>query len=230
MKYGEPVYIPNLVHAYDKHVPGHYETEHFVFFWSGPFSNWHPSEFRMTVNGKMYNFTCSEQAMMLMKSELFGDSESSKKIMKTNDPKKMKALGRAVSGYVEDEWNIHRENISDQFLLRKFHQNEDLLKILLDTGTKMIVEASPYDTIWGIGMGVDKYPEILNPKNWRGHNLLGESLMRVRNILSGKQAADTVVAMNQAILEDNHEGIEQLKRFMRDDKITLDTLEYEKNA
>jgi ribA/ribD-fused uncharacterized protein len=220
--------IQNLTDVYDKRIPGHFETDQFVFFWSGPFSNWHPSSFRMTVNGKVQNFSCAEQAMMLMKAELFGDVETAKKIMNTKDPARIKSLGRSVNNYVEDEWCKVREEITLQFLLRKFHQSADMLKILLATGNKMIVEASPYDRIWGIGMGVNKYPEILDPKNWRGHNLLGEAIMNARSILSGKQAQNTDRAMRDAILEDNEEGIEQLKRFMREDKILLDTLEYEK--
>lgn len=175
----------NLTGVYDQKVPGHYETDEYVFFWAGPFSNWHAAEFSMPWREfQNHKFNCSEQAMMWLKADLFGDEESKEKILKSKDPKKQKELGRAVKGYVEEEWVAVRQEYSDYFLLRKFAQNDDLLLILLETGTKTIVEASPYDTIWGIGMGVNNYPEILDRNKWRGLNLLGESLMRVRTILS----------------------------------------------
>lgn len=71
--------------------------------------------------------------------------------------------------------------VVDKILYQKFTQDEELKKILLDTGDRIIVEASPYDKVWGIAMGVDKYPAILDPKNWKGQNLLGQCLMRVRD-------------------------------------------------
>lgn len=160
-------------------VDGHYETDQYVFFWSGPFSNWHPSPFQMDG----LDFNCSEQAMMYYKAATFADMAVMEKVLKTRDPKKQKALGRTVRGFDDPTWCSVREEISDRFLLAKFQQNHDLKQILLNTGDKILVEASPFDAVWGIKMGVNEYPQILDPKNWRGLNLLGESLMRVRHQL-----------------------------------------------
>ena len=176
--------IRNLDNVYDQPVKGHYETEDYVFFWSGPFSNWHPSNFSME-NSKLQviKFNRAEQAMMYFKAELFGDEDSMGKIMRTNDPSLQKKIGRAVANYDEEVWKEKRYNIVFQLLVEKFKQNSDLKSILLNTGDKCIVECSPYDKIWGIGMGVDQYPEILNKINWKGDNLLGEILMEVRSWL-----------------------------------------------
>ena len=176
--------IRNLDNVYDQPVKGHYETEDYVFFWSGPFSNWHPSKFSME-NSKLQviKFNRAEQAMMYFKAELFGDEDSMGKIMRTNDPSLQKKIGRAVANYDEEVWKEKRYNIVFQLLVEKFKQNSDLKSILLNTGDKCIVECSPYDKIWGIGMGVDQYPEILDKSNWKGENLLGEILMNVRSWL-----------------------------------------------
>ena len=176
--------IRNLDNVYDQPVKGHYETEDYVFFWSGPFSNWHPSKFSME-NSKLQviKFNRAEQAMMYFKAELFGDEDSMGKIMRTNDPSLQKKIGRAVANYDEEVWKEKRYNIVFQLLVEKFKQNSDLKTILLNTGDKCIVECSPYDKIWGIGMGVDQYPEILDKSNWKGENLLGEILMNVRSWL-----------------------------------------------
>lgn len=175
--------IPILRDVYNMKVPGHYETDDYVFFWAGPFSNWESCYFYWSVGGIGAKFNCSEQAMMAAKANLFGDTESQRAIMRSHDPAEQKAFGRQVRGYVEDEWVKVREEISDSFLLRKFYQNPELKQILLDTGDKIIVEASPYDKVWGIGMGVNNYPDILDQSKWKGQNLLGESLMRVRTRL-----------------------------------------------
>lgn len=160
-------------------VDGHHETDQYVFFWAGPFSNWYPSPF--ALDGLQFN--CAEQAMMYYKAATFCDMNSMELVLKAKDPKRQKAIGRAVSGFNDDVWVSVREEISDKFLFAKFSQDPVLQQILLDTGEKILVEASPFDAIWGIKMGVNEYPQILDPKNWRGLNLLGESLMRVRSKL-----------------------------------------------
>ncbi|WAX21751.1 GTP cyclohydrolase II [Stenotrophomonas phage RAS14] len=168
--------IPNLRNVYRQPVKGNFETDEYCFFWAGPFSNWHPSVFK--YDGVTYN--CAEQGMMHQKAILFGDLESADLIMKTDDPKLQKALGRGVKGYVESEWVDKRYDIVYGLLHAKFDQNIDLADILLATDDLCIVEASPYDKVWGIAMGVDKYPQILDKRNWKGENLLGSILMDVR--------------------------------------------------
>lgn len=68
-------------------------------------------------------------------------------------------------------------------LVDKFSQNHSLYKILKSTDTKMIVESSPVDFIWGIGMHVTQYPNICDQTQWKGQNLLGKCLMKVRDII-----------------------------------------------
>lgn len=180
----------DLRQIYDQSVPGHFSTDKYTFFWAGPFSNWHPTPFLMKhcYTGKLtayasFEANCSEQAMMYIKAMLFDDKESASAILKTKDPGLQKRLGRAVKNYNEDTWANVRVDVVYEILMRKFAQNDDLLKILLDTGDRIIVEASPYDKVWGIGMGVDKHPAILNPDNWKGDNLLGQCLMFAREDL-----------------------------------------------
>ena len=121
--------------------------------------------------------------MMAKKAKLFGDDTSYAKIISTGNPKICKALGRKVSDFKEDVWVENRERIVYDANLMKFSQHEHLKKQLLDTGTKCIVEASPYDKIWGIGLK-ENHRDATNPAKWRGLNLLGKALMRVREELS----------------------------------------------
>ena len=172
-----------LKNVFATHVDGHYENDEYVFFWSGPFSNWHPATFKMFIDEQVVNFTSSEQAMMYLKAKTFDDISTMQRVLDTDNPRDQKAMGRAVKNYDEAHWASVREELSDAFLYEKFYQNENLKKVLLDTGDKHIVEASPYDKVWGIGMGMMDYPEILDKTDWKGINLLGESLMRVREQL-----------------------------------------------
>ncbi len=115
---------------------------------------------------------------------MFGDDDIRQKMLASNDPKEIKALGRQVKNFDAETWNRVAPDIVVKGNLHKFRQNPELCQFLLDTGEKILVEASPYDTIWGIGMqesesGVD------NPENWKGTNFLGFALMEVRGILSG---------------------------------------------
>lgn len=121
--------------------------------------------------------------MMYRKSLLFNDQETAKAILKAKDPKEQKALGRQVKGFKEDLWDLKKFEIVVQGNLYKFSQNEALKKELLATGERIIVEGSPYDSIWGVGLKWDD-PKILDEKNWRGQNLLGKALMEVRRLLS----------------------------------------------
>lgn len=152
------------------------ESDKYVFFWGGTFSNWFKSDF--VIDGVTYN--CAEQYMMLKKALMFGDYESAKKIMNTKDPKRQKSFGRAVSGFDRELWNEHCKKIVYDANMAKFTQNSDILKKLLDTGSKEFCEASPYDKIWGVGLISDD-PDIDNKDNWKGLNWLGEVLTNVRN-------------------------------------------------
>jgi len=152
--------------------------EKFTFFWSGPFSQWYPAQF--IIEGK--TFTCAEQYMMYKKAEFFGDKEIAEKIMQVNDPKTQKMLGRKVSGFNVDEWNKNAKAFVYMGNYHKFIQNPKLLEKLMETKGTTLVEASPYDTIWGIGLSEDNI-NIFNRDKWRGTNWLGEVLTSLRDDL-----------------------------------------------
>jgi len=153
--------------------------EKFTFFWSGPFSQWYPAMFK--VDGK--RFLCAEQFMMFKKAEFFGDINTAEKIMLAPDPKTQKALGRSVQGFDVDSWNENAKAFVYMGNYNKFTQNNDLLKKLFATIGTTLVEASPYDTIWGIGLKEDD-PSALDRNKWRGTNWLGEVLTSLREDLS----------------------------------------------
>lgn len=166
-------------------VEGHFETDDYVFFWNGPFSNWYPAKFSMETGTKWGNmtFTSSEQAMMFYKAVVFEDESSLIAIMSTSSPRKQKALGRKVKNFNQEKWESVCIDLITDVLVAKFGSDEYLKKVLLDTKNKIIVEASPYDKVWGIGMGVE-HKDILDQTKWDGKNFLGVCLMAAREILS----------------------------------------------
>jgi ribA/ribD-fused uncharacterized protein len=153
-------------------------TDKHVFFWNGIYSQWH--KVPMTIDGVQYN--CCEQYMMHQKALLFGDVETSRQILRATDPREQKELGRKVSGFNKEKWDKSCVGIVYKGNYAKFSQNEDLKTELLNTGNRILVEASPVDFIWGIGMHEDDNG-VENPANWKGTNLLGWSIMLVRNEL-----------------------------------------------
>ena len=161
----------------------------FLFFWGHQSSNnneitkaclsqWWPCSF--VQNEIEYNST--EQWMMAEKARVFADQKTLEQILKSNDPKKSKELGRQIRFFDEHIWNTRKYDIVYQGNLLKFAQDESLKSFLLNTGSKILVEASPYDKIWGIGMKQDE-KGVKDPSNWKGQNLLGFALMEVRKTL-----------------------------------------------
>ena len=119
---------------------------------------------------------------MAQKANVFGDEEVMNQILAETDQMTIKRLGRLVKNYDDSVWTERRFQIVVEGNLAKFSQNEDLRHFLLSTGDKILVEASPKDTIWGIGF--DEFaPEATNPALWNGENLLGFALMEVRDRL-----------------------------------------------
>jgi ribA/ribD-fused uncharacterized protein len=147
----------------------------YYFFYSGPFSQWHRGRF--TVDGVEY--CTAEQYMMAGKARFFEDTVALDKILKETNPRKQKALGRNVQNFNESAWNSIARDIVYRGNYEKFTQNPDFLSLLKSTGDALLVEASPDDVIWGIGLGMDD-PAKEDPKNWRGTNWLGEVLTKVR--------------------------------------------------
>ena len=154
------------------------QTDTHIFFYGGIYSQWYNSS--MTIDGIRYS--CCEQCMMHQKALLFRDLTTAAKIMNTSSPKLQKQLGREVINYNDIIWDSRRFDIVFKGNLAKFSQNELLKSELLNTGNRQFVEASPYDTIWGIGMGLDN-PLINDPTKWKGLNLLGQVLTFVRDTL-----------------------------------------------
>ncbi|KAL7576419.1 hypothetical protein ACA910_018223 [Epithemia clementina (nom. ined.)] len=174
----------------------------FHYFWQDhtPFSQWHESHY--TLDG--YQYVCAEQGMMHGKALLFKEMEVAKEIMQTGSPRKMKSLGRKVNGFDDKVWAEHRRNIVYRNSVAKYTQNEHLRQALLDTGARTIlVEASPLDRIWGIGLDEAQARET-PPSQWKGLNLLGQILTQVRNeIASGVH--DALIRQPEEKEVDNHQ-------------------------
>ena len=117
---------------------------------------------------------------MLEKALLFDPSKVDA-IVAAKRPEEAKRLGREVQNYREDVWRAKRYKLMVEVLKAKF-QREDLRKILLATEDRILVEASPYDRIWGVGLAVED-ARIFDERKWRGQNLLGKALMEVRDYL-----------------------------------------------
>ena len=161
----------------------------YVFFWGHKppltggigkncLSQWF--DCRFTVEGVEYH--TAEQYMMAQKALLFGDDEVYKKIMAASDPGAYKALGRKIRNFDGSVWDKKKTDIVIAGNTAKFSQTPELKDYLIKTGSRVLVEASPYDRIWGIGKS-EADMTIRNPYNWKGENLLGFCLMEVRDIL-----------------------------------------------
>lgn len=144
----------------------------------GCFSNFYGAPFEFEGE----KFRWSEQMIMWQKARLFGDSETAHAILLAKRPLYAKRLGREVTPYNDKVWSAKREELVVPGLYAKFKQHPDICDILLGTGDAIIAECSPYDRIWGIGLSVG-HPDVSNSKLWRGTNLLGQYLMKVREML-----------------------------------------------
>lgn len=161
----------------------------FVFFWGHSPSK--TGEITQTCLSQWWKcsfmeegiiFCCAEQYMMYKKAILFGDFRHAYEIINTSEPKRIKELGRLVEGFNEDIWNAHKEQIVMQGNILKFSQNILLREFLINTGDKVLVEASPYDKVWGVGLKKES-ADICDPEKWKGLNLLGFILMETRDRL-----------------------------------------------
>lgn len=165
------------------------EALKYIFFWGHSniqgeglgkyvFSQWYPSPF--TIDNIVYK--TAEHWMMAQKARLFDDLPIFEKILNADKPGEVKELGRQIKGFDETIWNENKSEIVRTGNIHKFRTNPELKQFLLNTGDRIIVEASPNDTIWGIGLSQDS-KGVENPHTWRGQNLLGFSLMEVRDFL-----------------------------------------------
>lgn len=142
-------------------------------------SQWWPSPF--TVDGVEY--ATAEHWMMASKARLFGDPEAERKAVAASSPAQAKKAGRLVRGFDDARWERERFGIVVEGSLHKFAAHADLRAFLLGTGRRVLVEASPVDRIWGIGLAADD-ERAMDPARWRGPNLLGFALMAARERLS----------------------------------------------
>lgn len=155
--------------------------EKFTFFWRGPFSQWHPSPFQV----KDVTYNCAEQYMMAQKALMFGDFITRNTILSAVDPSDQKRYGRQVANFDQNAWDTEARKIVFEGNHAKFTQNEDLKQLLLATEGTTLVEASPKDRIWGIGLAKDD-PRVQSRDTWLGTNWLGETLTKVREMIGNK--------------------------------------------
>lgn len=157
---------------------------HLFYHTDSPFSQFHPSpfdghsaleEFKDTVN---HHFLTAEHYMHYYKALLFDDYATAARILESNTPGEAKRLGRTVRGFNEHRWDRVKEELVFEANVFKFKQNNHLV-IKLFEAEGFFVEASPTDTVWGIGLQIDD-PKCQNPAKWRGTNLLGRTLDRVK--------------------------------------------------
>ena len=155
-------------------------SRRFTFFFTeaSPFSQW----YRCTFTASELTFNCAEQYMMYAKALRFDDDDTAAAIMAADHPREHKALGRKVKGFDDTIWKRERLNIVKAGNRAKFTQNPELLRLLLETAGTTLVEASPYDKIWGIGLAATD-PRAQDPATWKGQNLLGKILTKLRDEL-----------------------------------------------
>ena len=149
----------------------------------GCLSQWWPATF--TVDGVRYS--SAEHYMMAAKARLSGDVEAAGKILAAPHPGAAKALGRKVRGFDERQWAEHRFGVVVAGNMAKFSQHPELRDFLASTGTRVLVEASPLDRVWGTGLAADD-ERATSPEHWPGLNLLGFALMEARHRLCAQQA------------------------------------------
>jgi len=161
----------------------------YLFFWGHQpskdgsiikscFSQWWEDNFE--IDGVEYK--TAEHFMMAEKARLFDDDEIRQEIINCQSSAAAKKLGRKVQNFDQNVWEAYRFEIVKKGNYHKFAQNPALTEFLISTTKKVIVEASPYDKIWGIGM-LESHNDAHNPKKWKGLNLLGFALMEVRDEL-----------------------------------------------
>jgi ribA/ribD-fused uncharacterized protein len=161
----------------------------YLFFWGHTprqagavdkscFSQWYPAVFK--VAGETY--PTAEHWMMAEKARLFGNEAIRQRIIMARHPDEAKKLGREVLNFDPQVWDEQKYELVKTGNYQKFSQHPKLREYLLTTGSRVLVEASPVDAIWGIGLAAS-HPDALQPAKWPGQNLLGFALMEVRDQL-----------------------------------------------
>jgi len=148
-------------------------------------SQWYPAAFE--VGGVRY--PTAEHFMMAEKARLFGDHEAAERVLRAPHPGAAKQAGREVRNFDEGVWGELRFGIVVAGNHARFSQHPELRRFLLGTQARVLVEASPVDRVWGIGLAADD-PGAADPLAWQGLNLLGFALMEVRARLAGAGPAE----------------------------------------
>ena len=160
------------------------ESETHIYFYGGAFSNFAycPSGVAVVIGDELIAFRTAEHAFSALKAYKFGDADAIEQLKEAIRPSDAKHIGRNVRGFDNNRWTEVHYDAMRTVLLAKFTQNENHKKSLLETDSKIIVEASPYDCLWGVGREiVDR--RLYSERTWRGQNLLGQCLMEVRDII-----------------------------------------------
>lgn len=160
-------------------LPAAEDFDNFHPFIKGVFSQWHPTSFE--IDG--LTLVNAEQWMMFSKARLFGDGKAASAILSTASPDEQKRFGQTVQGFEQETWDRWKVSLVYQGNLAKFTQNAGAARQLKATGRAMLVEANPRDWIWGVGLAIDD-PSVQSPSEWRGGNLLGRILTKVRSELT----------------------------------------------
>lgn len=173
----------------------------YTFFWKGktPFSQWYGDWMNNSTNQYDGSFVInntkyitSEHYMMSEKAKLFGDDEMYQKILNCNHPRDAKEYGRQVKGFDKEKWEEKCKEIVFTGNYAKFTQHSNLKNALLATGNTLLVEASPQDPIWGIGLD-EHDAKKMDPSEWPGLNYLGEVLTKVRDRIRLEESLITVL-------------------------------------
>lgn len=158
------------------------ELSGYTYFWGGVFSQWHKATFKDALELK---YNCCEQYMMCQKALLMNDNETYQKIRAEKNPRIQKSLGRQVANWDEKIWKKEMLQVVYHGNMMKYLQNKSERIELLATGNSLLVEASPLDLIWGIGLDA-REAKLRHPENWPGKNYLGKTETLVReDILNG---------------------------------------------
>ena len=111
----------------------------------------------------------------------FEDITTAQQILVTEAPEKIKAMGRRVHGFNPQAWKDAASDCMYSAMYAKFSQNPELRAFLAQTD-KTVLEASPTDRFWGAGIPLQN-ADIFEPTKWKGKNVSGKVLMRVRQSL-----------------------------------------------
>ena len=170
--------------------------EKFTLFWDGPFSQWVGSDFEF----EGMTFDRAEQFMMFCKAAFFEDWSIAEQVMNTpGNPKKQKALGRKVKNFNVEKWATVAKKIVYSGSYCKYKQNIEFWELLRATDGTTLVEASPYDKVWGIGLS-EFHPDAVKRSKWKGTNWLGEVLTQVREDIKKQHVDESALKVCQKLV------------------------------